>query len=704
MFEFIRRRARHRTLLCIEGMESRRLLASYSLTYIQFAEHYDYPTSIVTGSNGNIWFTTSNDGSSFSLNGETIVNYAAIGEVDAATGTVREYTTPTAQDKLGSIINGPGGNLWFTDNSGLGSINPATHVITQYPSGIANAAPAALILGPDGNLWFTDPGTAAIGTFNPTTGKATEFPLPKSTDTPSAITTGTDGNIWFSVAPPLAQTQNQGSTGAVGNINPTTHALALIPTATAAFSITSTTSTPDGNLRFTLLGFAPNASVITSNVNGIDPHTGAMSLYPNSEGLGGLLNAPDGNLWYIGGNNTYTEIDPVTTLITTAIPIPNVTLIGVGPASGSNGSLLLSGQRKDASNVSVGVIVIATPIPANQAAFSGYVYLDPTATGDGGPGLSGMPQNPVQAGQTVFVDLGHDGRLDPGDPVANTDSYGYYTFTGLAPGTYTVRVVPYPGAMGTYPVGGTGQTITVAGGALGSVGPLGVLPVSTVMPLSYNLTPFGTANPDVQTAEVNGLYRVILGRAPDAAGGAAAVSVLKNGGALDQIVANLFGSEEYDSDVVTAFYHDYLNRAPDPAGQTAAIGYLQGGGSLTGLATILLNSPEFNALFPANATFVQALYGDILGRLPSANEVSGWLATFTVGATRAQVINGFLTSTEATNNAVGWLYATIYARSPDPAGQGQAYHSLQAGLPQEALAESFFASAEFVARANATVV
>jgi hypothetical protein len=122
--------------------------------------------------------------------------------------------------------------------------------------------------------------------------------------------------------------------------------------------------------------------------------------------------------------------------------------------------------------------------------------------------------------------------------------------------------------MGTYPVGGTGQTITVAGGALGAVGPLGVLPVSTVMPLSDNLTPFGTANPDVQTAEVNGLYRVILGRAPDAAGGAAAVSVLKNGGALDQIVANLFGSEEYDSDVVTSFYHDYLNRAPDPAGQT----------------------------------------------------------------------------------------------------------------------------------------
>jgi hypothetical protein len=42
-------------------------------------------------------------------------------------------------------------------------------------------------------------------------------------------------------------------------------------------------------------------------------------------------------------------------------------------------------------------------------------------------------------GVTVYLDLNNDGILDAGDWVTTTNKSGAYTFTGLAPGVYTVR-------------------------------------------------------------------------------------------------------------------------------------------------------------------------------------------------------------------------------------------------------------------------
>jgi len=50
-------------------------------------------------------------------------------------------------------------------------------------------------------------------------------------------------------------------------------------------------------------------------------------------------------------------------------------------------------------------------------------------------------------------DFNRDGKLDPGDPTATTDTSGSYTFTGLHPGTYTVRQVLPDGYAATAPRG-----------------------------------------------------------------------------------------------------------------------------------------------------------------------------------------------------------------------------------------------------------
>ncbi|WP_422930452.1 beta strand repeat-containing protein [Singulisphaera sp. PoT] len=69
-----------------------------------------------------------------------------------------------------------------------------------------------------------------------------------------------------------------------------------------------------------------------------------------------------------------------------------------------------------------------------------------------------VPKVPI-LGATVFLDLNHDGHLDPGEPVSLSDSHGHYGFLNLAPGTYHV-VIQTPSGYGNNTP--TSQDVTVA--------------------------------------------------------------------------------------------------------------------------------------------------------------------------------------------------------------------------------------------------
>ncbi|WP_419195028.1 SdrD B-like domain-containing protein [Novipirellula herctigrandis] len=53
----------------------------------------------------------------------------------------------------------------------------------------------------------------------------------------------------------------------------------------------------------------------------------------------------------------------------------------------------------------------------------------------------------VVAGATVFLDLDRNGLLDAGEPIATSDASGTYSFTGVAPGEYSVRQVASTGTI-----------------------------------------------------------------------------------------------------------------------------------------------------------------------------------------------------------------------------------------------------------------
>jgi streptogramin lyase len=630
-----------------------------------------YPASITTGPGSSIYYTF-NYVDTFHQTSYRL----GVGILDTTTHAIREVLVASPGNpnsntaSQAGVATGSDGNIWFTDplESKIGFVNPTTLAFTVFSTPTANSGPTGIVAGPDGNLWFTEAGPGKIGMINVTTHVITEFPLPNNSSFPEGITNGPDGNLWFT----------EFGTNSIGEINPTTHAISEFPLSGPTNGPVNITTGPDGNLWFTII---PSVFGSTS-VGEINPTTHAVSEFA-ANASGGITNGPDGQVWFTAGSKI-SEINPTTHAITSyAIPLgsdPSLSIV-----TGHDGNLWVGAAN---------FILQAVVIPANQAAIFSNVYLDPAANGTfvGGP----------LAGRTVYVDLKGDGHPDGGDPTAVTDSNGTFTIAGLTPGTYTVRVLTYPGDDVTYPAS-QGQTITVSGGQLGQLQTFGLLTAGATLPLTVNPSPFGAHNPDVSTAEVNGMYHLILGRAPDATGGPAAVAYLKNGGSLTQLASNLLHSAEYDTDLAVSDYKNYLGRSPSQADINAVVASLQGGSTANQIAQILLGSQEFSVLHASNADFVTAAYEDTLGRPPSASEITNVVSVLNSGLSRPALTQSLLVSYEADVRSVNGLYFTILAQTSDTEGLSFWVSGLQAGTALLDEAIQFFGSTTFQSRANATV-
>ena len=80
---------------------------------------------------------------------------------------------------------------------------------------------------------------------------------------------------------------------------------------------------------------------------------------------------------------------------------------------------------------------------ARAASISGVIFKDINADGFRDPTESGL------AGRKVYLDLNNNGKLDASDPTTTTNASGGFSFTGLKPGTYVIRVVPISGSAAT---------------------------------------------------------------------------------------------------------------------------------------------------------------------------------------------------------------------------------------------------------------
>jgi hypothetical protein len=74
-----------------------------------------------------------------------------------------------------------------------------------------------------------------------------------------------------------------------------------------------------------------------------------------------------------------------------------------------------------------------TTVTVKRIKISGQKFEDANGNGQKDAGEAGIPS------WTIYIDSNNNGTRDAGEPTTQTDANGYYEFTGLNPGSYTVR-------------------------------------------------------------------------------------------------------------------------------------------------------------------------------------------------------------------------------------------------------------------------
>ncbi len=320
---------------------------------------YDVPTpdsaplAIVTGPDGNLWFTESNANK--------------IGVVTPF-GTFTEYDIPTADSEPNGIVVGPDDNLWFTE-AGAAKIGMVTTAgdFTEYDLSTPGGQPYRITLGPDGNLWFTVQATNKIGRIT-TTGIITEFDIPTAGSQPTEIVAGPDGNLWFT-----EQAANK-----IGVVT-TAGVFTEYPVPTSGLP-TGIAVGPDGNLWFS---HAFSAQIVKLTTGGV------FTAYPAPDFIPVLTLGPDGELWFGSAIGASTGLGTITT---SGVVTAYATSTGIwGITNGPDGFLWFTEVatnrvgRFDPAPVATPTptatpTIEATPTPEPTATTSATATTDPTAT------------------------------------------------------------------------------------------------------------------------------------------------------------------------------------------------------------------------------------------------------------------------------------------------------------------------------------
>jgi Domain of unknown function (DUF4214) len=205
-----------------------------------------------------------------------------------------------------------------------------------------------------------------------------------------------------------------------------------------------------------------------------------------------------------------------------------------------------------------------------------------------------------------------------------------------------------------------------------------------------------------QSYFVDQLYEDLLGREPDLPGLNNWVELLQAGVDRGRVAQAVWQSPEHRGLEIDGYYHSLLHRAADPAGRAFWVEAFLAGASETDVQRSFLASTEYTAEHPDAASYLHALYADVLGREADASGLAAGQRALQSGLSRAALAQAFLTSAEAHRNLIDGYYTTYLGRSADASGASAWLRLLENGTASpEAVTEFFLASQEYYAKARA---
>jgi uncharacterized protein (TIGR03118 family) len=194
-------------------------------------------------------------------------------------------------------------------------------------------------------------------------------------------------------------------------------------------------------------------------------------------------------------------------------------------------------------------------------------------------------------------------------------------------------------------------------------------------------------------------YIEVLGRPVDPAGLVFWDQLLNSGVSRIDVVNRIDHSAEYfASSVVTPNYGQLLGRTPDPAGLAFWVNAMQAGLSDHQFEADLLASQEFYLRAGGTpASFVDALYADVLGRGADPAGKAFWLAQLAQGTPRNVVAGDMTASTEHERQEIVDDFLKFLGRLPDAQTIGLFLNLFAEGAGNEGVVTSLVASEEFFA-------
>jgi hypothetical protein len=192
------------------------------------------------------------------------------------------------------------------------------------------------------------------------------------------------------------------------------------------------------------------------------------------------------------------------------------------------------------------------------------------------------------------------------------------------------------------------------------------------------------------------MYQQVLLRPASASDVSYWVGQLTTGLPRLAMAQTIWQSPEHRGIQVDDYYQQYLDRAADPDGRAFFVSQLVAGVSETLIQAQILISPEYTQTHPTFDSYLIGLYQDIFGRDPDAAGVQFWRIQAALGATRAQVAVGFLTSDESYIDIINGYYLEFLNRPVDPPSEAILLAQLRAGVTtQDTIAEGILASDEY---------